>query len=84
MWVALRAASFALSALQLRHGYPPPAAYTCGPDSSQAGMPAADRGRAVAAKLHCGRCECTLLCQPEEGLVRHRNVAYSTTSCVLE
>lgn len=32
VWVALRAVSFALSALQLRHGYPPPAAYTCAPD----------------------------------------------------
>ena len=29
VWVALRALSFALSALQLRHGYPPQAAYTC-------------------------------------------------------
>ena len=28
MWVALRALSFALSALQLRHGYPPQASYT--------------------------------------------------------
>ncbi len=26
-WVALRALSFALSALQLRHGYPPKASY---------------------------------------------------------
>lgn len=27
-WVALRALSFALSALQLRHGYPPQASHT--------------------------------------------------------
>lgn len=27
VWVALRALSFALSALQLRHGYPPQASY---------------------------------------------------------